>query len=261
MIWLRGPAQNVSAISTGLEAISNNTYVNVNPAQQVSNPYAGGSTGFFGHLPGATTATTSASTTATTTAPTTVPAAIPSVTSTGVLEHICNGASGYDIHYPLLNATFNVRPGNASCFNITASNASSSRLPSLSNRSAIMAINYTFSNRNISVNVSINYPCGTAPSDLTPFILRNGTWQEITPFTVNVVACTVTFAAPADPVIALFNTNSTSATTTLNTTTTEPATTSPAPGQQQSNTGIIVAVVIIVAIILIAIVAYLRMKR
>jgi YVTN family beta-propeller protein len=253
------PTQNVSIISTGPEINHNTVYVTVN--QKVSNPYAGGSTGFFGHLPGATTATTSASSTSTTTVHTTVPVTMPSVTSAGAVEHLCNGASGYRINYPSLNTTFEIKPGAVACFNITASNASPNSIPSLSNRSAIMAINYTFSNRNISVNVSINYPCGTAPSDLTPFILRNGTWQEITPFTVNVVACTVTFAAPADPVIALFNTNSTSATTTLNTTTTEPATTSPAPGQQQSNTGLIVAIVIIVAIILIAIVAYLKMKR
>ena len=73
------PAQNVSAISTGLEAISNNTYVNVNPAQQVSNPYAGGSTGFFGNLPGATTVTTSVSSTTTTSA-TTIPVTVHAVT-------------------------------------------------------------------------------------------------------------------------------------------------------------------------------------
>ena len=52
-----------------------NTYVNVNPAQQVSNPYAGGSTGFFGNLPGATTATTSVSSTTTTSA-TTIPVTV-----------------------------------------------------------------------------------------------------------------------------------------------------------------------------------------
>ena len=259
----QGSNNNVIVINTGTDITSSiSSYVSLKAAtNQVSNPYAGGSTGFFGNLPGATTATTSASSTSTTTVHTTAPAGPHPVTTSGVSERLCNDTSGYDVNYHPLNATFSVKPGIKSCFNITASSASPKSFPSLLNRSAIKVINYTFSNRNISVNVTMHYPCTTPASDITPFILRNGTWQEITPFTVNVAACTVTFAAPADPVIALFNTNSTSATTTLNTTTTEPATTAPAPGQQQSNTGIIVAVVIIVAIILIAIVAYLKMKR
>ena len=238
---------------------SSGDIVTVHPITQVTNPYAGGSTGFFGNVPGATTATTSTSST-TTTLTTTAPITIPYATSSGVVQHICNDASGYIVNYPSLNTTFNIRSGIPSCFNVTASNASA-KVPSLLNRSVIKAINYTFSNHNVSANVTIHYRCSTPASAITPFILRNGTWQEITPFTINVTACTVTFAAPADPVIALFNTNSTSATTTLNTTTTEPATTSPAPGQQQSNTWIIIAVVIMVAIILVAIVAYLRMKK
>ena len=259
----QGSNNNVIVINTGTDITSSiSSYVSLKAAtNQVSNPYAGGSTGFFGNLPGATTATTSVSSTSTTTVHTTAPAGPHPVTTSGVSERLCNDTSGYDINYHPLNATFSIKPGISSCFSMTASNVPSKSIPSLSNMSVITAINYTFSNRNLSANVTMHYPCATPASDIIPFILRNGTWHEITPFTINVATCTVTFAAPSDPVIALFNTNSTSATTTLNTTTTEPATTSPAPGQQQSNTGLIVAIVIIVAIILIAIVAYLRMKR
>ena len=235
--------------------------VTVHSITQVTNPYAGGSTGFFGHLPGATTATTSISST-TTTLTTTVPITVPYVTSSGAVQHICNDASGYVVNYPSLNTTFNIRSGISGCFNLTASDASSN-IPSLLNRSAIKAINYTFSNKNVSANVTIHYSCNMPASAVTPFILKNGTWQEITPFTVNATACTVTFAAPADPTIGLFNIpNQTAATTavptiTANTTT---ALTTVASAVQQSNQGLLIAIIII-AIIVLAVIVYLRMRK
>ena len=240
---------------------SSGDIVTVHPITQVTNPYAGGSTGFFGNVPGATTATTSTSST-TTTLTTTAPITIPYATSSGVVQHICNDASGYIVNYPSLNTTFNIRSGIPSCFNVTASNASAKVL-SLLNRSVIKAINYTFSNHNVSANVTIHYRCSTPASAITPFILRNGTWQEITPFTVNVAACTVTFAAPADPTIGLFNISNRTTSTTAASTSTINATTVLAtiPAQvQQPNYAMIIAAVIIAMLIIAAIVYMMRKK-
>ena len=196
-----------------------------------------------------------------TTSATTIPVTVPSVTSSGTVQQICRDASGYIVNYPSLNTTFNIRSGISSCFNITAS-GTSSNIPSLLNRSAIKAINYTFSNQNVSANVTVHYRCSTPPSAITPFILRNGTWQEITPFTINVTACTVTFAAPADPTIGLFNisnqtTSTTVATSTINATTA--LTTLPA-ATQQSSQGLIIPVIAIIVIV-IAVIIYLATRK
>ena len=236
--------------------------VTVHSRTQVSNPYQGGSTGFFGNLPGATTQTTSVSSTSTTILLTTAPVTVPSVTSAGSIAQVCNDTAGYIINYPSLNTTFTIKSGINSCFKVTALNESTDKVPSLLNRSTIRAINYTFSNQNVSANVTMHYRCSTPPSAITPFILRNGTWQEITPFTINVAACTVTFAAPADPTIGLFNISNQSTTTAVSTitaNTTTILTTIPSSVQQSGTAAL--AAIIIIAIIVIAIIVYLIRKR
>ena len=67
------------------------------------------------------------------------------------------------------------------------------------NNSVITAVNYTINRANVSTDAILHYSCSIPNSDVAPFILRNGTWQEITPFTLNVAACTVEFAVPSDP--------------------------------------------------------------
>jgi hypothetical protein len=108
----------------------------------------------------------------------------------------------------------------------------------------------------------LHYPCSIPNSDIAPFILRNGTWQEITPFTLNVAACTVEFAVPSDPVIALLNTNvistinTTTATTTIQTSTTVSVTSAP------TNTGMIFDILIIIIIIIaVALFLYFRQRK
>ena len=261
-------SNNVVIINTGADIPNSiNSEVMVNAGTTVSNPYAGGSTGFFGHLPGATTITSSSTTTATTTAVSTTSAVItvPVITASGTTVQVCNDTRGYSVNYPLLNSTFYFKPSASSCFNVTASNDTSTYFSS--NSEIMRAINYSFSNSSILSNLTIYYPCSTASSALIPVILRNGTWKEITPFTVNVAACTVTFAAPSDPVVALLNTSksntaastTTNATTTLNSTTAQ--TTQPAAAIQGNNSSSweIVAIVIVV-IIAIAILVYLRVR-
>ena len=106
----------------------------------------------------------------------------------------------------------------------------------------------------------LHYPCSIPNSDIAPFILRNGTWQEITPSTLNVAACTVEFAVPSDPVIALLNTNVTStipttvATTAVQTSVTTAAAT---PPQNTETVWTILAIVIVIIVI----VLYLYSRR
>ena len=196
----------------------------VNTGPQVSNPYVGGSTGYFGPgstptIPTSTTSITTASTTSTIQPVTTITPKIITVVNASVSAptQLCNDTSGYIINYTSLNATFHITSGTSTCFNVMAVNA-----PTLSksvNNSVITAINYTINSANVSTEAVLHYSCNIPNSDVAPFILRNGTWQEITPFTLNAAACTVEFAVPSDPVIALLNTAHPN-TTTANTTST-----------------------------------------
>ena len=235
--------------------------VTIHTGTQVSNPYAGGSTGFFGHLPGTITATSSITSTSTTI--TTIPTTPHSVTSSGAVEQICNDTSGYLINYPSLNVTFAIKPVTASCFSMTAA-AAPADIPSLSNMSAIKAVNYTFSNRNISANLTMHYNCSIPASDMIPFILRNGTWQEITPFILDIAACTITFAAPSDPVIAVFESAPASKFNSTTTTTIAPvdtASTASAASQPQSGYAFQAVIAITVIIVFVALFVYFRNKN
>ena len=185
-------SQNVVIINTGVQiANSINSEVTLTSStSQVSNPYAGGSTGYFGPGPTPTipTSKTSVTTVSTTILPVTT--ILPINASTGT-TNICNDTSGYTINYPSLNATIKIAPG-IGCFriNVTNSTLQSKAL----NRSVITALNYTVNNTNVSTDATLHYSCSIPNSDVAPFILRNSTWQEITPFTLNAAACTVEFA-------------------------------------------------------------------
>ena len=244
--------------------LSSNAVVNIalnSTSKQVTNPYAGGSTGFFGHLPSATTITSSSTTTVTTTASTTSAViTVPVITASGTTAQVCNDTHGYSVNYPLLNSTFYFKPSASSCFNVTASNATSTYISS--NSEIIRAINYSFSNSSILSNLTLHYPCNTASSALIPVILRNGTWAEINPFTVDAAACTITFEAPADPVIAvlyLTHSNSTNVTSATNTTV---ATIISNTTQQQPSINIFwVIAIVIVVIAILAVVYYINKRR
>ena len=253
-------SNNVVIINTGvLIANSINSEVTLtSSASQVSNPYAGGATGYFGPnstLSSSTTSTISSSSTSTILPVTT----ITPITASPGTTNICNDTSGYTINYPSLNATIKIAPGTG-CFriNVTNSTLQSKAL----NKSVITALNYTVNNTNVSADIILHYSCSIPNSDVAPFILRNGTWQEITPFILNAAACTVEFAVPSDPVIALLNTNVTSTITTTSATTTvqAPVTTVPAP-QQNNSTILILILVIIVIIVIAALFIYMRNKR
>ena len=158
-----------------------------------------------------------------------------------------------------MNATFHIMPGIKSCINMSANNATSKYLET--NRSILVAINYSISNSSVSSNVTIHYPCSVNYSGIYPSIFRNGTWQKIHPFTLNVAACTVTFAAPADPVIALFNSLHSNSTTVNTTTLPQTTTSTTTPSQNFGFSLVFVIIVIIIIVVIVAIFAYLRSKR
>lgn len=107
--------------------------------------------------------------------------------------------------YTSLGATFQVGPGISGCFNMTAINATTEDINASNSTMRLLdAVNFTASS-NVRVNATMHYACSLPSSDVAPFILSNGTWDEIRPFTVDPSACTVTFAVPSDPVIALFD--------------------------------------------------------
>ena len=72
-------------------------------------------------------------------------------------------------------------------------------------RILIRAINFTDSNSSLTVNVTLHYPCSINSSGIAPFILRNGAWDQISPFMVDAASCAISFVAPSDPVIAIFS--------------------------------------------------------
>jgi len=256
-------SNNVVIINTGVTTTNSiNSYVTLkqaNSGTQVTNPYAGGSTGFFGHLPGTTASISSTSTTVTTSLSTTVPT-IPVITPSGTTTtSLCNDIVGYYVNYPSLNATFHLSSGTTRCFNVTATNATAYAKTLNNPKHILIAINYSTSNKNISSNATMHYPCTVAPSNIAPFILENKTWQKIIPFTINSTACTVEFAIPSDPIIAILNTSqtttntiSTNATTTIQTT----IATSNAPVQPLPY-ALIAAIVIVIVVLFI----YFRSKR
>jgi YVTN family beta-propeller protein len=257
-----GP-DNVLIINTGVQiANSINSEVTVNTGPQVSNPYAGGPTGYFGPGPTPTipTSTTSVTTVSTTTilpVTTISPKSITVVNaSASVPTPLCNDSSGYIIYYQSLNATFHITSGTNTCFDAIAVNATT--LSKSVNNSVITAVNYTINRANVSTDATLHYSCSIPNSDVAPFILRNGTWQEITPFTLNAAACTVEFAVPSDPVIALLNTAHPN-TTTANTTSTVISSYTSTPNQP--NSGFIYILLLIIIIIIIAVLLYYMTRR
>ncbi len=108
--------------------------------------------------------------------------------------------------------------------------------------------------QNVTISMSLLYPCAIPANGIAPYKLVSGTWTRISGFTVNASACTVSFFVPPDPIVALFRYSPPPTTTRASTTapTTLPSTfTTTAPQVEQSQ-GSSNATVIAVAVIAIA---------
>ena len=61
------------------------------------------------------------------------------------------------------------------------------------------------SNENLNKSVTLNFGgLSVNTSAIAPYILSGSAWTEITPFTVNTIANTITFSIPGDPVVGVF---------------------------------------------------------
>lgn len=100
-----------------------------------------------------------------------------------------------------------------------------------------------------------SYTCGV--SNVEPFIFEGGTWTEITPFTINASACTISFKIPTDPIIGIFAIAPPKTTTTLPSTTSASTSTIPPalPGKATASEYTTVIALVVIAVIL-AILAY-----
>ncbi len=128
----------------------------------------------------------------------------------------------------------------------------SSTVPPPANTTAVGVFNVSLQKPagvHATIDANISYTCGTPSGQLAPYLLINGVWTQITQFSVDPGACTISFSVTVDAVVAVFQkTTPVSTTETVSTTTVPTVTTLPQP----PNGGILVAAI---AIIILAIIA------
>ena len=109
---------------------------------------------------------------------------------------------------PVTTPAFGFWPGNLSITNNRTSNAPiyvnitkiTVPLPPLpKNFTSAIEINITVKKHNLTNNTvytTLGYDCAINSSRVAPFILINGSWEPIMPFTINKNLCAVTFKVP-----------------------------------------------------------------
>lgn len=180
--------------------------------------------------------------------------------------------SGCDTNYTVYGSAYEALYSSASISTITTSSTtSSSSTTTISAASLPVFIGHSFitaTNATANSITALSYPCTMQSSNISPFILKNGTWVAILPFTLNATACTISFIVPSDPIVALFE-NTTALTTSVASTTvsttlqsTTVPTTSVLPSQTHSSSaGLETIIAIVVAIVIIAVIAYILSSK
>jgi hypothetical protein len=107
-----------------------------------------------------------------------------------------------------MSARFVVNQTANDCDGLNVLNLTSTTSINLRNKTKLIVINVSLNSKNATIHTILNYSCALQPSSIAPYLLRNGTWDEITPFSVNAAACTIAFEVPNDPIIALLENNS-----------------------------------------------------
>ncbi len=143
--------------------------------------------------------------------------------------------------------------------------------PTLKNQTELSAFDINVSStQNVSINVTLKYSCNINSNSIAPYILQNNTWTAITPFSINLASCAISFSIPSDPIVALFSNNSitTSTLTTILTTTTIQSTTtsysnntSTTPSASASSNNTTYLVIIVIIIIAIGLSAWFLLKK
>ncbi len=98
-----------------------------------------------------------------------------------------------------------LRPGN-NTIGVTVRNLTPQSEPSLpSNYTSLYLFNMSMTpSSGISSNITAGYNCALQPSLITPFILVNGSWSRVNGYLVSQSTCTVTFSAPDNATIGIF---------------------------------------------------------
>lgn len=185
---------------------------------------------------------------------------VPLVTVNVTMQHAnvtanLSGNQPYEIRYAPSDASFVISSPYSTSVHFTISNQTSTSPAAPRNYTKLLALNVTIeSSANASVYATINYPCGASAGGVAPFILDNGTWKRLAQFTVKPATCTISFAIPNDPVIALMQSNQT------NSSTTAPSTTLSTMTQRETNVNSTPAYVPIIIVVVAVVVIYLFIR-
>ncbi len=205
-------------------------------------------------------------TTAPTTTPSTVVTTVPPSTSLNQTVNLTHGAS-QQINFSNTGVTIELVSNSSSnsTAKLLAINVTALSPNALIGFTKLSATNIT-SNATVvnHINVKYSYPCNIPAANIRPFILENGTWDAISPFTVNATSCTVSFSMPADPVVAIMEQNHTAPKTPSNASavsTLLPTTAAAQPTPSSTSSVLLIAVIIIIIIIIIAVLYMLKNKR
>lgn len=118
---------------------------------------------------------------------------------------------------------------------------------------------------NVTLSMTLKYPCGIAVDGIAPYVLKGGSWAPITPFAVNTSSCEMLFSVPSDPIVALFRNLQTSTTTaTTSTALSSSSATTTIAAQKGKSNGLDDALIIVVVLVVMVIAAagyYLSRRR
>jgi len=115
------------------------------------------------------------------------------------------------------------------------------------------------SGQNLGINVTFSYPCNE--SNAVPYIFKNGSWQEISEYDRDKVACIISFAIPRDPIIGIFYNSTVSSTTSSTAQSTLPTTTIMQKASKQQSYYEYAATGAVIAVVAIAAYMYSRRKK
>ncbi len=167
-------------------------------------------------------------------------------------------------------AIFSIQSSQPGEFKIITSNITSANTPPMANHLLVAAVminatrNGTLNSTQktvLNILTSLKYNCTLPSSEIAPYLLSNGTWKAIAPFSVNASSCMVSFNITEDPVIALFEQSQPASTTVTTVTPTTTARTVATPVSQNAGQ-LYYAAAAVAAVAVILLVAYLfRRKR
>jgi hypothetical protein len=103
--------------------------------------------------------------------------------------------SGQNVYFNQSGVLLTIEPnGSNTTLTITLQNITSEANTAIVNYTELVAVNMV-TNSAIGSNMTVKYNCSIPSALLQPFILRNGTWEKINSFVIDVSSCSVTFTS------------------------------------------------------------------